>query len=300
MILLLYGIEDFDLMIDVLLVKVGCKVVLGVFQCGEKVELVDNVLCNVCESLVCCMLESVVQIWLLEGLVEVFDLFGLLQCIEVYDNSYIQGVVVVGGMVVVGFEGWIKSQYCKFNIKGIEIMLGDDFGMMKEVLICRFQCLLKEDFDCQIDIWFDLLLIDGGVGQVSVVYEIMVELGVEDILMIGVVKGQDCDYGKEEFYCFGSCFFVLCMNDLVLYFIQCLCDEVYCWVIGMYCVWCIKQIMVNFLDEIIGIGVVCKCVLLVYFGSVKVVLCVGLVDLIVVDGISEFIVQKIVDYFYKS
>ena len=200
LILLSHPIEDADLMTTLLSDRAGRKVEITVPQRGEKAELVENAARNARESLGRRMSESAAQTKLLDGLAEAFDLDAPPRRIEIYDNSHIQGTNAVGGMVVAGPEGFIKSQYRKFNIKGTDLTPGDDFGMMKEVLTRRFQRLLKEDPDRESDAWPDLLLIDGGAGQVSAVMEIMEEMGVEDIAMIGVAKGVDRDAGKEEFH----------------------------------------------------------------------------------------------------
>ena len=300
MILLSHGIEDPDLMTEALSEKAGRKVTLGVPQRGEKAELVENALRNARESLARRMSESAAQARLLEGLAEAFDLPEAPQRIEIYDNSHIQGTNAVGGMVVAGPEGWIKSQYRKFNIKGTEITPGDDFGMMKEVLTRRFSRLLKEDPDRESEAWPDFLLIDGGAGPVSAVHEIMAELGVEDIPMIGVAKGTDRDHGKEEFYRQGQRPFALRMNDPVLYFIQRMRDEAHRWAIGTHRAKRAKTTMANPLDEIAGVGAARKRALLAHFGSAKAVSRAGLADLIAVDGISEQLAQKIVDHFHKG
>ena len=300
MILLSHGIEDPDLMTEALSEKAGRKVTLGVPQRGEKAELVENALRNARESLARRMSESAAQARLLEGLAEAFDLPEAPQRIEIYDNSHIQGTNAVGGMVVAGPEGWIKSQYRKFNIKGTEIPPGDDFGMMKEVLTRRFARLLKEDPDRQTEAWPDLLLIDGGAGQVSAVHEIMAEMGVEDIPMVGVAKGEDRDHGKEEFHRPGQRPFALRMNDPVLYFIQRLRDEAHRWAIGTHRAKRAKSVMANPLDEIAGVGAARKRALLSHFGSAKAVSRAGLADLMAVDGISEALAQKILDHFHKG
>ncbi len=181
LILLSHPIEDADLMTEALSQKAGRKVEIAVPQRGEKAELVMNAARNARESLARKMSESATQTKLLAGLAEAFDLDAPPQRIEVYDNSHIQGTNAVGAMIVAGPDGFIKSQYRKFNIKGEDLTPGDDFGMMKEVLTRRFNRLLKEDPDRQGDTWPDLLLIDGGAGQVSAVAEIMREQGVEDI-----------------------------------------------------------------------------------------------------------------------
>ena len=300
MVLLSHGVEDPDLLTQALSEKAGRRVTIGVPQRGEKAELVENALRNARESLARRMSESATQMRLLEGLAEKFDLPAPPRRIEVYDNSHIQGAAAVGGMVVAGPEGWIKNQYRKFNIKGTEITPGDDFGMMREVLTRRFARLMKDDPDRQTEAWPDLLLIDGGAGQVSAVHEIMVEMGVEDIPMIGVAKGQDRDHGKEEFHRHGARPFALAMNDPVLYFIQRLRDEAHRWAIGTHRARRTKTTMANPLDEIAGRGSGRKRALLAHFGSAKAVSRAGLADLTAVQGISESLAQKIVDHFQKG
>ena len=168
-------IENMDLMADALSGKLGRKVELLVPQRGEKAELVDGALRNARESLARKMAETATQTNLLKGLAEAFDLDGPPQRIEVYDNSHIQGTNAVGGMIVAGPDGMMKNQYRKFNIRGEDLTPGDDFGMMKEVLTRRFKRLLKEDPDRKLGMWPELLLIDGGAGQVSAVASIMRE-----------------------------------------------------------------------------------------------------------------------------
>ena len=269
-------------------------------QRGEKAELVANALRNARESLARRMSESATQLRLLEGLAEAFELPAPPRRIEVYDNSHIMGTNAVGGMIVAGPEGLMKNQYRKFNIKGTEITPGDDFGMMKEVLTRRFSRLLKEDPDRQTEAWPDLLLIDGGAGQVSAVSMILAEQGVEDIPMIGVAKGIDRDQGKEEFHRPGQRPFALRMNDPVLYFIQRLRDEAHRWAIGTHRARRAKSVMANPLDEIAGIGAARKRALLTHFGSAKAVSRAGLTDLQAAPGISATIAQKVYDHFHAK
>jgi excinuclease ABC subunit C len=297
-ILLSHAPEDPDLAADVLSERAGRRVEVLVPQRGEKLDLVANALRNARESLARRMSESATQLRLLEGVAEAFQLPAAPRRIEVYDNSHIMGTNAVGGMIVAGPEGFIKSQYRKFNIKGTEITPGDDFGMMKEVLTRRFARLLKEDPDRQSEAWPDLLLIDGGAGQVSVVAQIMAEMGVEDIAMLGVAKGQDRDHGKEEFHRTGQRPFALRMNDPVLYFLQRLRDEAHRWAIGTHRAKRAKSAMSNPLDEIAGVGAARKRALLTHFGSAKAVGRAGLADLQAVDGISAAIAQKVYDHFH--
>ncbi|MEQ3643594.1 MAG: excinuclease ABC subunit UvrC [Paracoccus sp. (in: a-proteobacteria)] len=296
-ILLSHPPEDPDLTADVLSERARRKVEVAVPLRGEKYDLVTNALRNARESLARRMSESATQLRLLEGLADAFELPTPPRRIEVYDNSHIMGTNAVGGMIVAGPDGWIKNQYRKFNIKGTEITPGDDFGMMKEVLTRRFTRLLKDDPDRQTEAWPDLLLIDGGAGQVSAVHEIMAELGVEDIPMIGVAKGQDRDHGKEEFHRHGQRPFALRMNDPVLYFVQRLRDEAHRWAIGTHRAKRAKSQMANPLDEIAGIGASRKRALLQHFGSAKAVGRAGLTDLQAAPGISAAMAQKVYDHF---
>lgn len=299
-ILLSHGPEDPELTGEVLSERAGRKVEVLIPQRGEKFELVTNALRNARESLGRRMSESAAQARLLEGLGEAFALPATPRRIEIYDNSHIMGTNAVGGMVVAGPEGFLKSQYRKFNIKGTEITPGDDFGMMKEVLTRRFSRLLKEDPDRQTEAWPDLLLIDGGAGQVSAVDGILADLGVEDIPIVGVAKGVDRDHGKEEFHRPGQRPFALRMNDPVLYFVQRLRDEAHRWAIGTHRAKRAKSVMANPLDEIAGIGAARKRALLAHFGSAKAVSRAGLPDLQAVDGISAAMAQKVYDHFHPK
>ena len=300
LILLSHPIEDEDLMVQLLSDRAGRKVELAVPQRGEKAELVENAARNARESLARRMSETAAQSRLLEALGEAFELDGAPKRIEIYDNSHIQGTNAVGGMVVAGPEGFIKSQYRKFNIKSDAGANSDDFGMMKEVLTRRFERLLKEDPDRQSDAWPDLLLIDGGAGQVSAVQSILEELGVEDVPMIGVAKGIDRDLGKEEFHRPGARPFALPHNSPVLYFIQRLRDEAHRWAIGAHRQKRAKAVGVTPLDDIPGIGAARKRALLAHFGSAKAVSRAGLPDLRAVEGISAAMAEKIHAYFHAG
>ncbi|MGR3361711.1 MAG: excinuclease ABC subunit UvrC [Paracoccus sp. (in: a-proteobacteria)] len=297
-ILLSHAPEDPDLTAEVMAERAGRKVEIAVPLRGEKFELVTNALRNARESLGRRMSESAAQAKLLEGVAKAFDLPATPRRIEVYDNSHIMGTNAVGGMIVAGPDGFIKNQYRKFNIKGTEITPGDDFGMMREVLTRRFTRLLKEDPDRQTEAWPDLLLIDGGAGQVSAVDGILADLGVEDIPVIGVAKGVDREHGKEEFHRPNQRPFALRMNDPVLYFVQRLRDEAHRWAIGTHRARRAKSVMANPLDEIAGIGAARKRALLAHFGSAKAVSRAGLADLRAVEGISAAMAQKVYDHFH--
>lgn len=300
LILLSHPIEDEDLVTLALTERAGRKVELTVPQRGEKAELVENAVRNARESLARKMAETSTQNKLLAGLAEAFDLDAPPRRIEIYDNAHIQGADAVGGMVVAGPEGFIKSQYRKFNIKGSAGAQGDDFGMMKEVLTRRFERLLKEDPDRKTDSWPDLLLIDGGAGQVSAVAEIMDSLGIEDVPFVGVAKGIDRDAGKEEFYRPGEPVFALQRNDPVLYFIQRLRDEAHRWANGAHVAKRSKAVGATPLDDIPGVGAGRKRALLAHFGSAKAVTRAGVDDLKAVDGISEAMAQTIHDFFHPK
>jgi len=300
LILLSHPIDDPDLMTQLLSDRAGRKVTLGVPLRGEKAELIENAARNARESLARRMSESATQTRLLDGLAEAFGLEGPPKRIEVYDNSHNQGSDAVGGMIVAGAEGFLKSQYRKFNIRGEDLTPGDDFGMMKEVLTRRFTRLLKEDPGRESEAWPDLLLIDGGAGQVSAVAQIMREMGVEDIPMIGVAKGVDRDAGKEEFHRTGQRPFALQHNDPVLYFVQRLRDEAHRWAIGAHRAKRSKAVGATPLDEIPGVGATRKRALLQHFGSAKAVARAGLHDLKAAPGISEAMAQAIHDFFHAK
>ena len=299
-VILSHGLEEADLMEAALGQKRGGKVEILVPQRGEKAELVEGALRNARESLARRMAESATQAKLLRGLADAFGLDGAPARIEVYDNSHIQGAHAVGAMIVAGPEGFLKSQYRKFNIRGDDLTPGDDFGMMKEVLTRRFQRLLKEDPDRKSDAWPDLLLIDGGAGQISAVAEIMGDLGVDDVPFIGVAKGVDRDAGKEEFHRYGARPFALKRNDPVLYFIQRLRDEAHRFAIGAHRDKRSKAIGATPLDEVPGIGATRKRALLAHFGSAKAVSRADLADLKAVEGISDRMAETIYAFFHDG
>lgn len=298
--LLSHPVESMDLMADAMAGKRGGKVEILVPQRGEKAELVDGARRNARESLGRRMAENQAQGKLLDGLAEAFGLEGPPKRVEVYDNSHIQGAHAVGAMIVAGPEGYLKSQYRKFNIKGESLTPGDDFGMMKEVLTRRFARLLKEDPDRGSESWPDLLLIDGGAGQISAVKQIMDELGVDDVPFIGVAKGIDRDQGKEEFYRPGKQVFALQRNDPVLYFVQRMRDEAHRFAIGAHRAKRSKAVSATPLDDVPGVGSARKRALLAHFGSAKAVTRANLSDLTVVDGVSEGLAQKIYDFFHDQ
>ncbi len=290
-------IEDADLMEDALSGKATRRVRIIIPKRGEKHELVAGALRNARESLARRMAETATQARLLCGIAEAFDLDGPPKRIEVYDNSHIQGSNAVGGMIVAGPEGLMKSHYRKFNIKDHANSPGDDFGMMREVLARRFQKLLKGDPDRESGAWPDLLLIDGGAGQVSAAHGVLVELGVSDIPMVGVAKGEYRNAGREEFHRVGTTPIALRHNDPVLYFIQRLRDEAHRFAIGAHRKHRARGIGITPLDEIPGVGSARKRALLQHFGSAKAVTRADLADLKAVDGISGNLAETIYAYF---
>ncbi len=300
MLLLSHGLDNEDLMTAALTEKAGRKVEILIPQRGEKAELVSGAQRNAKESLARKMSETATQGKLLRGLAEAFDLDAPPQRVEVFDNSHIQGTNAVGAMIVAGPDGFIKSQYRKFNIKSAAGANSDDFGMMKEVMTRRFERLIKEDPDRTSGTWPDLLLIDGGAGQVSAVQEILDELGIDDVPMVGVAKGVDRDQGKEEFYRTGQPVFALQRNDPVLYFIQRMRDEAHRFVIGTHRAKRSKAIGVTPLDDVPGVGATRKRALLAHFGSAKAVSRANLADLLAVDGISDSLAETIYAYFHEK
>ena len=298
--ILSHDIENADLVSAALSEAAGRKVEVIYPQRGEKFEIVSGALRNAKESLALRMSETATQAKLLRGIAEAFDLDDAPQRIEVFDNSHIQGAHAVGAMIVSGPDGFLKNQYRKFNIRGADLTPGDDFGMMKEVMTRRFTRLIKEDPERTSESWPDLLLIDGGAGQVSAVAEILETLGVEDVPMVGVAKGVDRDHGKEEFYIPGRSVFALQRNDPVLYFVQRMRDEAHRFAIGTHRAKRAKAISANPLDDIAGIGASRKRALLAHFGSAKAVSRANLADLKAVDGISAAMAEKIYDFFHEK
>ncbi|MCC0077816.1 MAG: excinuclease ABC subunit UvrC [Rhodobacter sp.] len=299
-ILLSHPVENEDLIHELLSARAGRNVDLRVPQRGEKAELVENALRNARESLGRKMSEGAAQTRLLAGLAEAFGLDDAPKRIEIYDNSHIMGQHAVGAMVVAGPEGWMKNQYRKFTIKGDGITPGDDFGMMREMLTRRFERLLKDDPARASEAWPDLLLIDGGAGQVSAVAATLAEMGLDDLPVVGVAKGVDRDHGKEEFHRPGEVPFALRHNDPVLYFIQRLRDEAHRFAIGTHRAARAKASTQTPLDEVPGIGAARKRALLAHFGSAKAVTRAGLPDLMAVPGISETMARTIHGFFNEN
>nr|WP_191855977.1 excinuclease ABC subunit UvrC [Agrobacterium tumefaciens] len=316
-ILLSETVEEQELLAAALGEKAGHKVTISVPQRGEKKDITDHVLANAREAHGRKLAETSSQARLLKGFAETFNLPYVPRRIEIYDNSHIMGTNAVGGMVVAGPEGFVKNQYRKFNIKSTDITPGDDFGMMREVMTRRFSRLLKEEgkpdrgqtqtptpeeaADMPFPTWPDVILIDGGQGQMTAVRAILDELDIRDsVIAIGVAKGVDRDAGRERFFADGRSDFSLPPRDPVLYFIQRMRDEAHRFAIGSHRARRKKEMVRNPLDEISGIGPGRKRSLLQHFGTAKAVSRAGLNDLMAVTGISEAVARQIYNHFHES
>ncbi len=264
---------------------------------GSKVGLVQQAMNNAREALGRRLAETRSQAQLLDGVAKVFDLPRRPERIEVYDNSHMQGTNALGAMIVAGPEGFEKTGYRRFNMKGDDAATNDDFAMMRAMLARRLKRLAKErEQGAPVP---DLLLIDGGKGQLSAVEEIMAELGVSDIPVAGVAKGPDRDAGREVFYMTGKPPIRLPMNDPVLYYLQRIRDEAHRFAITGHQGKRSKQIRENPLDEIAGIGASRKSALLKHFGSAKAVSRANLADLEAVEGVSKSLAKTIYDHFHE-
>jgi excinuclease ABC subunit C len=292
--------DECELISEAFCLKAGRKVEIARPQRGEKRELVDHALANAREALGRKMAESSAQSRLLAAVCETFDLEGAPERIEVYDNSHIMGTNAVGGMIVAGPEGFQKNQYRKFNIKSTELTPGDDYGMMKEVLRRRFARLAKEEEAGENPPRPDLVLIDGGGGQLDAAVEVMADLGVDDIAVVGVAKGPDRDAGLERFFMPGKTPFMLEPKSPVLYYLQRLRDEAHRFAIGAHRTRRAIDMRRNPLDEIEGVGAARKRALLHAFGSARGVSRASVDDLAKVEGVSEALAQRIFDFFRKS
>ena len=280
--------------------KAGRKIVIARPQRGERRQLVDHALTNAREALGRKMAESSAQSKLLAAVCETFGLESAPERIEVYDNSHIMGTNAVGGMIVAGPDGFQKNQYRKFNIKSTELTPGDDYGMMNEVLRRRFARLAKEEEAGENPIRPDLVLVDGGAGQLAAALEVMADLGVDDIAVVGVAKGPDRDAGLERFFMPGKTPFMLEPKSPVLYYLQRLRDEAHRFAIGTHRVKRSMEMRRNPLDDIDGVGPSRKRALLHAFGSAKGVSRASVSDLAKVEGVSEPLAQRIFDYFRKA
>jgi excinuclease ABC subunit C len=308
--------DDFDeraLLAEALTAKSGRKVEVSAPQRGERKELVQHALANAREALARKLADTSSQQKLLGALKETFSLPRPPGRIEVYDNSHIGGTNAVGAMVVAGPDGFRKNQYRKFNIRSSDLAPGDDYGMMREVLERRFKRLLEENprtvannardlitGGAEDQPWPDLLLIDGGQGQLNVAQETLTALGIVDVPVVAVAKGPDRDAGRETFFMAGRAPFKLPPRDPLLYFIERLRDEAHRFAVGSHRTRRKKDIREAGLQEIPGVGPTRKRALLRHFGTVKAIERASLPDLAQVPGISAETARKIYEFFHES
>ena len=288
----------------------GARVTLAVPQRGEKKRLVERILATARDALGRRLAESASQRQLLDGVAAAFGIDGLLNRIEVYDNSHIQGTNAVGAMIVAGPDGLVKGAYRKFTIRGItppqaslepeEIAGGDDYAMMREVLSRRLARALKDDPERDRGTWPDLILIDGGQGQLHIAQDVFEKLGIADVALVGIAKGPDRNAGRERFFVPGRAPFSLDPRDPVLYFLQRLRDEAHRFAIGTHRARRTKALGKSPLDEIAGVGARRKRALLLHFGSARAVARAGLGELERVAGISKTVAKKIYDHFHAD
>ncbi len=288
--------------------RAGHRITIAVPQRGEKRELVEHAAANAREALARKIAETSSQAKLLAGLAEAFGLPAPPQRVEVYDNSHVMGTNAVGAMIVAGPEGFAKNHYRKFNIRADGIVPGDDTGMMREVMRRRFARLLKEagargeargESDA-LGPWPDLVLVDGGKGQLSAASAVLAELGIEDLPIVSIAKGRDRDAGRETFFSTGREPFMLPHRDPVLYFVQRLRDEAHRFAIGSHRARRSKEMHQNPLDDIAGVGPSRKRALLRHFGTAKAVSRAGVEDLMVVEGVSRGLAETIYDHFHEQ
>ena len=296
LILASHDVAERELLESALALTAGHKVEIRHPKRGDQKDALDQAVVNAREALARRMAERGTQRQLLEGVARVFKLDGPPERIEIYDNSHIQGAAPIGAMVVAGPEGFTKNSYRKFNIK-TEGAAGDDFAMMREVLTRRFGRALREDPERGDESWPDLVLIDGGQGQLEVARQVLSELGLEDIAIVGIAKGPDRDAGRERFFMPGKPPFSLEPRDPVLYFLQRLRDEAHRFAIGTHRTRRAADITKSALDEVPGIGAGRKRALLHHFGSARAVAVATLEDIKAVAGISDALAQKIHDHF---
>ena len=299
------------LLAEALSVRAGRTVRLVRPERGDKRNLVNHVLANAREALARRMAESASQRRLLEGLAQALDLDGPPERIEVFDNSHVSGAKAVGALIVAGPEGLMKKAYRKFTIRGAKkigapagndggFSPGDDYAMMREVLSRRFSRALKEDSDRTAGTWPDLVLVDGGKGQLGVALEVFEDLGIEGVTVAAIAKGPDRHAGRERIYLPGREPLTLPHRDPVLFFLQRLRDEAHRFAIGAHRDKRSKSLTRSLLDDIPSIGAKRKKALLHHFGAAKAVAEAGRSDLEAVDGISKATANRIYEWFHAD
>jgi excinuclease ABC subunit C len=331
-VLLSHRLVEHDLVEEALSLG-GPKVSLAVPQRGDKRRLIDRIVATAREALGRRLAESASQRQLLDGVAAAFGIDRPLHRVEVYDNSHIQGTNAVGAMIVAGPEGLVKNAYRKFTIRGavgyphpnppppagegiaanplsgppppageggVGAVGGDDYAMMREVLLRRFARAIKEDPERDRGTWPDLILIDGGQGQLNIGRDVLEELGIADVAIVGIAKGPDRNAGREHFFVPGRSPFALDPRDPVLYFLQRLRDEAHRFAIATHRAKRAKALGRSLLDEIDGVGARRKQALLHHFGSARAVARAGLGDLERISGISKTVAKKIYDHFHPD
>jgi excinuclease ABC subunit C len=317
LVLVSHEFEERELLAAALAAKSERKVEVSVPQRGERKELVQHALANAREALARKLADTSSQQKLLKALTETFALPRQPRRIEVYDNSHISGTNAVGAMVVAGPEGFRKNQYRKFNIHSADLAPGDDYGMLREVLQRRFKRLIEKNprltTDSELAValtgevgegddqpWPDLVLIDGGQGQLRSAQETLAALGVTDVPLVAIAKGPDRDAGRETFFMAGRKPFKLPPRDPLLFFVERLRDEAHRFAIGSHRTRRKKDIREAGLQEIPGIGPTRKRALLHHFGTVKAIERASLPDLALVPGINAETARKIYEFFHEQ
>ena len=291
--------EDGELLADALGERAGYKVTLSVPQRGDRRRLMEQAKRNAVEALERRLAESTTQARLLREVADLFELAEPPNRIEVYDNSHIQGTNALGAMVVAGPEGFRKGQYRKFNIRNKDTVPGDDFAMMREVLQRRFSRAQAEDPDRDGDTWPDLVLLDGGRGQLNAAKAVLEDLGIEDVPLVGVAKGPHHGReGREVFHLMDGRELTLPVNSPVLFYLQRLRDEVHRFAIGAHREKRAKAIGASPLDEVPGIGPARKKALLMHFGTGRAVRNASLEDLKKAPGVSAGVAQQVYDFYH--
>lgn len=276
--------------------KAQHKVTISTPARGQKMEIIEMALKNAREALARRLATEASQEEIFEKMTDVFGLESTPERIEVYDNSHISGTNALGAMVVATPEGFQKNSYRKFNMTGVTA--GDDYAMMRDMLTRRFQTLLRNEKEDSYAQWPDLMLIDGGLGQLNAVLQAMADLGISNVPVAAIAKGPDRNAGRERFFMPGKEPFSLPPNDPVLYYLQRIRDEAHRFAITTHRAKRSKAISQTPLDEVAGIGAKRKKALLLHFGSAKAVAEAGVADLQKVDGISKAAAEKIYNFFH--
>jgi excinuclease ABC subunit C len=293
-------LDELKLLSEALAERAGRRVAIGVPQRGPRRRLLDQARRNAAEALDRRLAEGTTQARLLREVADLFELPEPPERIEVYDNSHIQGTGALGAMIVHGPEGFRKGQYRKFNMKRAETIAGDDYGMMREMFSRRFARAQEEDPERQGETWPDLVLIDGGRGQLNAVKGVLEDLGIEDVCLVGVAKGPHHGReGREVFHLMDGRELTLPVNSPVLFFLQRLRDEVHRFAIGAHRQKRAKAMGASPLDDVPGIGPARKKALLMHFGTARAVRSASLADLQKAPGVSAGVAQQLYDFFHS-